>query len=411
MAVSITMPQMHQGQLEVANDPARFKVLAAGRRWRKSSLGVLSCLDVALRGGIAWWVAPTYPMAAIGWRMLTRLAAQIPNTIKREVDKIIIMPSGGHVQIKSADKPDSLRGEGLDLAVLDECAFMVEPAWTEALRPALSDKKGKALFLSTPKGRNWFHKIWLRGQDPLEHDWQSWKFPTVSNPHIDPNEIENAKNSLPEQIFMQEYLADFIEDAGLVFRNISACAVAQPRVAMTHPLESYVFGVDWGKLNDFTVITVIDAEHRSMVYMDRFNQIDYEIQVKRLEALNDRFKPHAIVAERNSMGEPLIENLQRAGLPIIPFVTTNPSKTKAIDDLALAFETESIEILNDLVLIGELQAYEMERLPSGMLRYQAPEGMHDDCVMSLALAWSVVGPGGLQQTDVAKSAAPGGGDW
>ena len=101
----------------------------------------------------------------------------------------------------------------------------------------------------------------------------------------------------------------------------------------------------------------------------------------------DRFNPVAIVAERNSMGEPLIEQLQRDGLPVQPFVTTNASKAVAIDGLALAFERGDISILNDPVLIGELQAYERDRLPSGMFRFSAPAGLHDDTVMALALAW------------------------
>jgi len=405
--LKVTMPDMHKGQLEVQRHPARFKVLAAGRRWRKTSLGVLSCLDVALRRGIAWWVAPTYPMAAIGWRMLTKLSAQIPFTERREVDKLITMPTGGHLQVKSADKPDSLRGEGLDLCVLDECAFMKEPAWTEALRPALSDKKGKAIFLSTPKGRNWFWRIWNQGNDPLEEEWHSWRFTTIDNPHIDPDEVEAARRTLPERVFLQEYEAEFVEDAGAIFRKVMLAATAEVEDRADF-LQQIAFGVDWGKHEDFTVVTVIDVVHRKMLYMDRFNQIDYAIQTQRLKALAKKYKPFSIVVERNSMGEPLIEQLQRDNLPIVPFTTTNATKAKVIDDLALAFERESIQILNDPVLIGELQAYEMERLPSGVFRYQAPEGMHDDCVMSLALAWStVIG----EMTEVAVATGTSGGDW
>jgi len=377
----------HAGQREVHNHPARFKILAAGRRWGKTRLGVNECVDVAARGGRAWWVAPSYKMSEVGWRPLRRMGAKIGADV-RKVDRMIRL-GNGWVQVRSADDPDSLRGEGLDLVVVDECAFVKETAWAEALRPALSDRNGGAIFISTPKGRNWFWRLWQRGQDDAAGEWASWRFPTSDNPYIAPKEIEAARAELPERIYQQEYQAEFIEDSGEVFRRVidAATANAQERAIEGH---EYVMGVDWGKHNDFTVILVIDSTSNETVYLDRFNQIDYQLQIGRLRALCDRFNPHNIIAERNSMGEPLIEQLSREGLPVQAFTTTNASKTEAIDALALAFEKGDIKILPDAVLIGELQAYEMERLPSGMLRYSAPEGMHDDTVMALALAWHAI---------------------
>jgi hypothetical protein len=187
-------------------------------------------------------------------------------------------------------------------------------------------------------------------------------------------------------VFEQEFLAAFVDDAGGVFRRVMDAATATPQdgAQLRH---EYLIGVDWGKHADFTALAVLDVTDNALVYLDRFNQIDYSLQVLRLEALYKRFRPHTIIAERNSMGDPLIEDLSRSGLPVQPFTTTNASKTQAIDGLALAFEQSALRILNDPILIGELQAYEMERLPSGMLRYSAPEGMHDDTVMALAMAW------------------------
>jgi hypothetical protein len=302
--------------------------------------------------------------------------------------------------VRSADNPDSLRGEGLDFVALDECAFTKEEAWSEALRPALSDRQGKALFISTPKGRNWFWRLWTLGNSGDDDGWQSWRFPTGDNPYIPPEEIESARASLPDRVFRQEYLAEFIEDAGSVFRGVVAAATATAQdgraTVITDSGEEedakhdYAFGVDWGKHRDFTVIAVLDTTDNQLVALDRFNQIDYTVQVGRLKALAERFRPSQIVAERNSMGEPLIEQLQRDGLPVQPFTTTNASKAEAVDALALAFERSDIAILPDPVLIGELQAFEARRLPSGMLRYEAPSGMHDDTVMALALAWQAV---------------------
>jgi len=383
--IEIVLPRLHSGgQREVAHSDARFKVLACGRRWGKTRLGSALAIQTALSGKRAWWVAPSYKMAAVGWRGIRQLAQQVPGAIVYKVDRIAIMPGGGWAQVRSADDPQSLRGEGLDLVIIDECAFTKEAAWVEALRPSLSDRKGGALFISTPKGRNWFWRAYQRGLEGGE--WASWTFPTSANPFIAGDEIEAARENLPERIFNQEFLAQFIEDAGSIFRGVMAAATEREQDT---PIKDhkYVFGVDWGKHNDYTCISVIDMSMRKMVAMDRFNQIDYVTQVGRLKALYERFTPILMVVERNSMGEPLVEQLQREGMPVRPFTTTNASKAQAIDALALAFERRELAILNDQTLIGELQAYEATRLPSGMLRYSAPEGMHDDTVMALALAW------------------------
>ena len=386
---TLTLPRLHPGQKTVWDEHARFKVLASGRRWGKTLLGSLACVVDGASGGRAWWVAPSYKMAMVGWRVVYRLGRQIPGANIRRGDLLVEMPGGGSVQVRSADDPQSLRGEGLTLAVLDECAFMSEEAWTEALRPALSDRLGGALFISTPKGRNWFWRLFQRGQDDGESDWRSWRFPTLDNPFIAPSEIEAARRDLPERIYQQEYEARFLEDAGGVFRRVMEAATLAPQDPARG--EQYVMGVDWGKSNDFTVLTVMDVTTRAVVCMDRFNQIDYAVQRGRLVALAERYRPSVILAESNAMGEPIIEQLQRDGLPVRAFQTTNATKAAIIESLALAFEQGSIKILNDPVLIGELQAYEMNRLPSGMTRYSAPEGLHDDTVMSLALAYEAVG--------------------
>lgn len=376
----------HAGQRTVHAHRARFKVLSAGRRWGKTRLGVNECLDIAGRGGRAWWVSPNYKTSEVGWRPLRQIGAKVGAEVRR-ADRQVLLPSGGEVRVRSADNPDSLRGEGLDFVVLDECAFMREEAWTEALRPALSDRKGGALFISTPKGRNWFWRFWQRGRTGDDPAWAAWQFPTSANPFIDGAEIEAARQSLPEQVFRQEFLAEFIEDAGLVFRHVMDAATAEEQDAPQDG-HQYVVGVDWAKHSDFTVLTVLDVTAGAVATIDRFNQIDYSLQTRRLGVLHERFKPVAIIAEANAMGEPLIEQLYLEGLPVQPFTTTNATKAAIVEGLALAFERGEIAILNDPTLIGELQAYEMERLPSGMMRYNAPEGMHDDMVISLALAWS-----------------------
>jgi len=164
------------------------------------------------------------------------------------------------------------------------------------------------------------------------------------------------------------------------------CATARP---ITYAVEGrqYVAGVDVATLVDFTAVSVIDVESREQVYLDRFNKCDYSILYDRLHAIYNRFNLQAMVIEANSIGQAPIDELVSRGLSIIPFTTTNTTKMAAVQALQAAFEHGNIKILNDPVQISELQAYEGERTASGSWKYSAPEGMHDDTVMALMIAW------------------------
>jgi hypothetical protein len=213
--------------------------------------------------------------------------------------------------------------------------------------------------------------------------------PTTENPHMDPVEIEGARLDLTEASFNQEYLAMFVNWEGSVFRRVGEAATAVLKSAREAGHE-YVIGCDWGRSNDYTVFLVLDSSTKAVVAMDRSNRVDYILQCERLKALAERWLPTQIIAELNSMGQPIVEQLIRDGLRVHPFTTTNASKEQAIQALALAFERGDIRILNDPVLVGELVGYQAERLPSGLTRYGAPAGQHDDTVMALAMAWSAV---------------------
>lgn len=383
----IKLPPFHPRQREIALDGTRFRVAACGRRFGKTRLGAALCIMTAGKGGRAWWVAPTYPVATVGWRLINRMARQVPGATVRQGDRLVTFPGGGEIQVRSADNPDSLRGEGLDFVVMDECAFIHEDAWLEALRPALSDRKGRAMFISTPKGRNWFWRLWQKCLDDHDHEWRGWQLPTADNPYIDPAEIDAARRGLPERIFAQEYLAEFLDDAGGVFRRVMDAAVLSPQEPQ--PGRVYVAGVDVADKVDFTVISIIDAATREQVYLDRFNRVGYEVLEDRIFAAYRRYNVQTIVIEDNSIGQPVIDHLRRRGMRIVPFHTSPVTKMPLIQGLQNAFEYARIKILSDPVQVGELQAYESKRTTSGF-SYSAPDGLHDDTVMALALAWYAV---------------------
>jgi hypothetical protein len=395
LTIKLKRPHPAQQLILDAFEDHRFGVVACGRRFGKTETGKIVLVRAALDGKIARWFLPSHKMARETWTDLKQTLQPVIAS-KSEVDRRLDLITGGVIQVHSGHDPDASRGPGADLVVLDEAAFMHPDVWQAVIRPMLSDRGGKALFLSSPNGRNWFWSLWMRGAKPEFPDWFSRRFETIDNPLIPAGEVEDARLSLPQRIFEQEYLAEFLEDGGAVFRNIDVCATVEPGSSPREGAQ-YVFGVDWARDEDFTVIAVEDVMRREIVHIERFNQIGWSLQRGRLAALYDRWKPNAIWAEANSIGGPNIEALQAEGLPVISFQTTSSSKPPLIELFALALERQEVGLVRDDVFLGELLAYTMERLPSGRWAYSAPPGEHDDTVIAACLAWhgSVYGSVGI----------------
>ena len=388
--IQLALPALHPAQLQVVQEAKRFNVVCCGRRWGKTVLGMDRVIRRALEGKPAAWFAPNYRLLADVFRELSATLRPIITRTNQQEWRIELC-GGGVIEMWSLDSPDSGRGRAYAVAVVDECAMVpdLEEAWQQTIRPMLTDYQGEAWFLSTPKGIDYFKLLFDRGQDPELLEWASSQMPTARNPRIAAGEIESARLDLSEGSFNQEYLALFVNWEGSVFRRIGEAATA-PLRTQPEAGHHYAVGCDWGRSNDYTVFIVLDITARAVVAIERSKGIDYTLQSKRLLALSQRWQPQQIIAEQNSVGQPIIEQLIRDGLRIDPFTTTNASKAQVIDSLALAFERGDIRIPNDPVLIGELVAYQAERLPSGLSRYGAPSGQHDDTVMALAMAWSAV---------------------
>lgn len=392
--IELHLPRPHDQQLRIKHEAERFNVVDCGRRFGKTTLGI-DLTTPSLHGYPVGWFSPTYKMLLEVWRDAMNIFQPVTQRANVQEKRIELL-THGLIEFWSLDNPDAARGRKYKRVIIDEAAMVAKlaDAWQAAIRPTLTDYEGDAYFLSTPKGHNFFKALFDWGNDPAYKDWRSWQLPTAANPYIKDTEIKAAKLELPERVFRQEYLAEFIEDAG-IFRRVLDCATAKAK----GPIDGheYIFGVDWGKFEDFTAIVVYDATTGAMVAMDRFNQIDYNFQIERLKVLVGKYKPSTILAESNAMGEPILDQLRSEGLPVRGFATTAASKTRVINQLSLAFEQGDIRILPDPVMVAELQAYEATRLPSGTFRYSAPEGYHDDTVIALALAWDAVAhPGKLE---------------
>jgi len=330
------------------------------------------------------WFAPIYKDIAPIWREILRFLD--PVIVTRNVSEHWCqLIGGGTIDCWSLDTPGAGRGRAYARIVIDEAAKVanLQSQWEESVRPMLTDYAGGAWIISTPKGvASYFYSLWQKGQDPSQTEWASWQMPSERNPHLPPGEVDSAKRDLTDLAFAQEYLAQWVMWAGSVFRRITDAV----RPITLEP--AAMIGVDWGRTGDYTVFTAVSARG-AVVDMERFRGIEYALQRARLAAFWQRCGSRAhIIAERNAMGAPVVEQLQRDGLPVFGFNTTSATKAAIIQELALAFERGSVTIPNDPVLIGELQAFEGKLLPSGLIRYAAPAGLHDDCVMSLAMAWA-----------------------
>lgn len=214
--------QLLPWQQEVFNSETRFKVVAAGRRCGKSRLAATTLIIEALRcppGSAVLYVAPTNGQARqIIWNVLLELGKEvIAGSHVNNQD--ITMVNGAVIYVRGADRPDTLRGVSLTYAVLDEVADIKPEAWEQVIRASLSDKKGRAMFIGTPKGRNWFNDLYKLGQNGEDEDWKSWHFTTKDNPLIDPKEIESAKKTLSTFAFKQEYMASFDNAGSDIFKD------------------------------------------------------------------------------------------------------------------------------------------------------------------------------------------------
>lgn len=394
----VRLPPLLPIQKIVHDDQHRFKVLVMGRRGGKSFYARLECLDRAINfGQTVWFVSPTYNNVMTHWRAAKRMVGDLA-TYKNEQQKYLEFEYGGRVgslSFKSADSPDNLRGEGLDYVVVDEAAYQDADVWFEVLRPSLSDKRGGALLISTPNGvTNWFYQMYVFGQDPEQIEWASWRFPSSANPNMTKDEVASAESTMPELKFKQEYLAEFVSDAGGVFRNVENAAVLK---ALDEPVpgDLYYAGLDWGRKNDFTVISIFN--HRGdQVYLDRFSQIGWQVQRDRVVTAYKKWNIVKFFAEANAAGSANIEALQAEGLPIEPIYMTNPVKTALIERYAANIERGNVRLLSSKERfgeqqVGEMQAYTIQRTKGGtQITYNAAKGWHDDTVIGGALGASII---------------------
>jgi len=396
--IDLALPPLHPLQLEIARDPSRFKVACLGRRTGKTKVGSVMVSIPALRGGRAWWIAPTYKVAQVGWRDIVGLLSQVPGTeISKSDMTAYVRATGGEVSVRSADDPQKLRGDGLDFALFDEAAYQpLRIVWTDVIRPALADRRGGAAFFSTPNGKDAFWELFTRGGDPTFADWKSWHAPTGANPFIDPAEIEDARGDMTEIAFRQEILAEFLDSGLSVFAGYEGClvegALEGPRVGAR-----YVLGADLGRRLDFTVLYLIDVQRRRLVGFWRWTGLPWAEQRRRIVEIAQRYAPCRVYPDATGVGDAVVEELLASPISVRPVVITSGKnvtetgipRNVLIERLAVTLQRRGMTIprcpeIEPLRV--ELQAFRFATRPSGGTVYEVPDGFHDDCVLAACLA-------------------------
>lgn len=393
----------HAAQRTVLQTPARYRILACGRRWGKSTLAAHIAWEYAFHNAEAdvWWVAPTYSDANdYGFDNVEPLipewamAGEPKLTAPRELE----LTNGSTISFRSAEREDSLRGAGLDLLIIDEAGSVPERAWTTELRPTLMDEEAPMVAIGTPKGKNWFHTWFTRGQDPQEPEVASWQSSTYDNPHISDEEIDQTRAEMPQRQFEQEVLAKFVEHASGVFAAVEECIAHDPPDAMdeAHRVSPetwfaeqgfkgpYAIGVDLARTQDFAVVCALDDNGRLAAF-ERLRDTSWARIQAVIERVADSLTPHTVYIDATRDNK-LVQDLQDEGYLVEPVRFTASRKKDLIETLAVRMEQHDIEFPDITPLVNELNAYKTEVTPSGNVRYTAPEGGHDDTVDALALA-------------------------
>ncbi len=269
----------HSGQVRLHDSKTRFRVIVAGRRWGKSlSAAKEAEAMILMEETRGWVVSKTYDLAKKVIREIYKdlIITHKIKPVKNQMSGPLVLEFswGSIVEGKSAEHPESLLGEGLDWLIFDECAKCDAVIWEQYLRPTLTDREGWALFITTPNGYNWVYDLWKRGHDPDYPEWDSFKSPSWENPHLSTQDIEEARRTLQEAVFMQEYGADFTLSSGQVYKefDIVKHVIPESQLYIHHDWAKFR-SIDFGYENPFVCLYItVDPEDRVIIYDEYYQR-------------------------------------------------------------------------------------------------------------------------------------------
>ena len=378
--------QRHVIDSLIASD-AKYHIACISRQWGKTIMAQNMLLYWAINepNSVILWVSPVYAQSNRVQKELVR-AIGLSGIIKQNnySSNELTLQNGSQIYFRSAERYDNIRGFTCDYGVIDEAAFIHNDAFREAIEPVFLVRGKRILFISTPKGRNFFYDLYQLGQSPDHPNYVAYRGKSEESPFISQDAIDQARKTLPEKVFKQEYEAEFIDDGGEVFSSLDSITVAQ----WPGPQGKIYCGVDVGRAEDHTVATFM-CESGNVVEIYRNNNTNWSSMVSDIAEIARRYNAQCMV-EVNGVGDPIYEQLRGLWPATEPFTTTNKSKQEIIEGLILDVNEQNIRIPQPELfppLYHEMQIFTYDYSPkTRTIRYGHPPGMHDDTVMSLAIA-------------------------
>jgi len=372
----------------------KYIVLTTGRQWGKTLLAQNLLIKWSLENpnAILMWVSPVYSQARKVFESFVN--SGIDTGLIADANKsnlIIKMVNGSVIHFKSGERADSIRGFTLDFLIVDEAAFFKDEVWNMVLKPTILVKGKKVLFISTPKGKNYLYSLSIRGNDPEQKSYLWLKGSSYDTPFISPEELNEAKKTLPEDIFRQEILGEFIDSGGEVFVDLDRYCVLDfypPK----QERKKYWAGVDFGRQNDYSVLTIFDDDG-NLVYFYRERQKPWAEIIGHITQKLREYDAQAQV-EVNSIGDVLYEQLKGKYNKVEPFITSQSSKQNIVEDFIYATNEGLVKLPSQELnpsLYNELKTFSYQySIKTRRISYAAIEGAHDDIIMSLCIAYNTL---------------------
>lgn len=353
--------------------------------------------EMAKVKGNYYYILPTYSQAKkVIWEGKTKDGTPFldffpKSLIQGEVNNSelkVKFKNGSLFQLIGSDNIDSVVGTNPRGCVFSEFPLQDPKAWSY-MRPILAENGGWAIFNGTPRGKN---HAWNMLQTAKDNPLWFWEILTVNDTDaISLQALDEERKDMPQALFQQEYYCNFIDGASQFFRRIRENTYGKEEYQPEWG--DFQLGVDLGKYQDFTVITPFNLNTFRVYNQDRFNQIDWNLQEARIEVSSRKFSNARVKIDRTGIGDPVVENLKARGLNISDedaIAFTEATRMNLLNNLSMLLEQDKIQIPNDEGLIGELESFQYSLSPLGKIKVGCPESMHDDRVMSLALAvWGV----------------------
>lgn len=378
--------------------PARFKVLNWHRKARKTTLAINELIRHAAKYPAPYWyVGPSYQLARnTVWadpRMLPYYIPEWGDPRERVISKrenpptVMFKKSGGMLHLFGADRPDLLRGPNPQGVILDEFSVQKPEIWTDVIQPVMrANPTAWCWFLFTPRGKNHAFQVFQYGLQELAGEWKSWQLTVENSGIFNDTQRANMRATSTQATFAQEYMCQFLEGEGSVFRNVRDVCNAIPEPKKDGHF--YVIGCDLARLVDRTIIVVYDRATNAQVYQDVVQRLDWSFIKAKIKAVSDLYNHALVVLDSTGLGDPIFDDLARVGTPLMEYKFTEQTKKDLIENLSIKIEQRQIRMINMEETLFEFDNYAFELLPSGRIRYGAPEGeaFHDDIVTAHALA-------------------------